>query len=726
MAALNSRTKNSSVLKDFESSLSIKLSDSATVDAVLNRIYKWTHGQPFLTELLCQYVLPEAKNITLANQSAIVDTLVENRILEDWHKQGAAKHLKTLERKLLRYGQRDSLLILYLQVWQRGTFAPMNASAEQTFLQMAGLVTIREGQLTVSNDIYAHVFDEVWLERQLPGITRPVSIVEKSAAASEPVSLGEFSQRWIRPVSLVGGLLMGSALLFSMVNRSAQMSGRGDGQFAQQAIAKSSTLPTKGPFIGAAGKEQAQLTLLGDTFSGYSTFRNEDFQAVLEETGISLVYADEFDQTLRAQQVTQGDADLMVTTLDQFLKQQPEGKIVGLLDRTVGADAVVLNTRKYPQLESLLDLEALIQDAKAKGEKLSIAYAGDTPSEYLALVLDTRFDTFNLSDFELRPVADASEAWQLMQNPIEKVAIAVLWEPYVAQAQQAGYSVVLSSKDAPNAIVDVLVASDTLIETKPAVITALLEKYYRRIDSNARDATQLQTQISEDADISVEDAATIINGIKFFSATEAKSWFDDGTLKTRIEATAAVLALSNKLDTMPGDPASLYAAGFVTEAANNTQVLIDLIRADNPVLADKLAGKRPVVTAASTVSEAQIQAAPDIGNFQLRGQVSFGSDSAELTPEGRQTLSQLADELKEFNQETVALRVIGHTSRTGDAESNLALSQERATVVADQLKADGVTLNTSAEGKGFGELLGAIAPTDPRQQRTEIRLVRVN
>ena len=163
--------------------------------------------------------------------------------------------------------------------------------------------------------------------------------------------------------------------------------------------------------------------MLGDTFSGYSTFRNEAFNASLKDTGIEINYADEFDQSLRAEQLSKGNADLIMTTLDQYLQQQPEGKIIGLLDRTVGADAVVLNSKQYPGLNSLLDLDKI---QAQEGKQLSITYAADTPSEYLALVLDTKFDTFNLSDFELRPVAEASEAWELMQDPNENIAIAVL------------------------------------------------------------------------------------------------------------------------------------------------------------------------------------------------------------------------------------------------------------------------------------------------------------
>jgi ABC-type nitrate/sulfonate/bicarbonate transport system substrate-binding protein len=253
-------------------------------------------------------------------------------------------------------------------------------------------------------------------------------------------------------------------------------------------------------------RSSQRITLLGDTFSGYSTFRHAAFQEALAETGIELSYEDEFDQATRAESLSNGQADLIVTTLDQFL-QQPDGKIVGLIDRTVGADAVVLNTPQYPTLKSLLDLNQLVQQAKAQGKPLGITFAGDTPSEYLALVLDAKFEAFNLSDFTVTQVADASEAWQLMQDPQQNIAIAIIWEPFVSQARQKGYTVVLFRGDAPGSIVDVIVASNRLLESKPDMVSDLLEAYYRRIDANVRDSSQLQAQIAEDGNLSPTDAS---------------------------------------------------------------------------------------------------------------------------------------------------------------------------------------------------------------------------
>jgi OmpA-OmpF porin, OOP family len=727
------------ILAAFEKALFSKIDDADTIARVLDKIQAWTSGQPYMTKLLCNYVMEHVAEIAAKKDASTIDTIVQQKIVAGWRNNSAANHLKKIEKALLNYSPRDSLLILYLQILQRGPLL-QNHSLEQLVLLRTGLVSLEDDKLKVTHAIYASIFNEAWIEQQLPGLTKPVVVIKSAPRFAKTASTalavrGEQSSPlaiatklpFLRMTLLACALAALTALAFSYFQKDKTAPKTEGWSWSNQAspantIERTEAAAETSPAVG----QVTQLTLLGDSFSGYSTFRNADFQGVLKAAGIELDYTDEFDQTLRAEKLSKGKADLMVTTLDQFLQQQPKGKIIGLLDRTVGADAVVLNTKRYPSLTSLLDLKQLAQQAGAKGKKLSITYASDTPSEYLALVLDTKFDTFNLSDFELKPVADASEAWALMQDPKENVAIAVLWEPYVAQASQQGYSVVLSSHDAPNAIVDVLVASDQLIQSNPAILSDLLEKYYRRIDANARDAMQLQAQVAEDGDLPVADAATIINGINFFTATEANSWLKDGQLEKSISATAAILTLSDRLAAVPANVSSLYTEKFITEAADNTQALIDLVRADNPELADKLSGKRQSVTVATPLSPDQIQQADDIGNFQVRGQVSFDTNSAQLTEEGKQTLNLLSDELKEFNAQTIALRVMGHTSRTGDAKLNQDLSQQRASVVANHLKANGVTLNISPEGKGSSEPLPNVDPASADNQRTEIRLVRVN
>ena len=167
----------------------------------------------------------------------------------------------------------------------------------------------------------------------------------------------------------------------------------------------------------------------------------------------------------------------------------------------------------------------------------------------------------------------------------------------------------------------------------------------------------------------------------------------------------------------------MYTAEFIGKAAESTQNLINLVHADNPALAQKLEGKRGT---APTTNSQPLEGATDIGNLQIEGEVRFASESAQLTDEGKQTLNKVAQKLAGLNEETVAVKVIGHTSKSGESEFNQTVSQQRAQSVADYLRDRGVKLKIEAVGKGAQQPLPNINAEDKRNQRTEIRLVRVS
>jgi outer membrane protein OmpA-like peptidoglycan-associated protein len=339
---------------------------------------------------------------------------------------------------------------------------------------------------------------------------------------------------------------------------------------------------------------------------------------------------------------------------------------------------------------------------------------------HLSLVLNTNFEAFDKSRLKSLPVADSSVAWKLLQSQSESVAVAVLWEPYVTLARSAGYTVALSSRDAPTAIVDVIVASDRLIASNPQIVSDFLEAYYRRVDLLHREPDLLTSQIATDGNLSAAEARSVVNGIDFFTSVEAKKWMSDGTLTKRLGATAAVLALSGKIAQIPESFQALYDWRFVTKAVENTEKLIELVRADNPALADQLSGQ----ASDNKSAIASTQGETEIGNLQVQGTISFQTESASLTAQGRQTVLLLASKLDEFNPDTVAIQVVGHTSKTGSPDFNKALSSRRAQTVSSALSSAGVKLEIVALGKGDSQPLPGIKPYDPRQQRTEIRLIR--
>jgi outer membrane protein OmpA-like peptidoglycan-associated protein len=299
-----------------------------------------------------------------------------------------------------------------------------------------------------------------------------------------------------------------------------------------------------------------------------------------------------------------------------------------------------------------------------------------------------------------------------------------LWEPFVNAAKQSGNTVILSSQDAPKVIVDVLIASDRALMQNPQAIANFVATYYRRIDASLQDPDLLTRQIASDGDLTPQDAIAIREGIDFFTSVEAQQWMSSGELEQRMQAIAAILALAGRIPNPPQQMSNLYTAQYLEPIAQNTANLLAMIAQDDPELAAQLqASQAP--TQVTTVSAAEAQNAPNIGNLTVRGEVKFQTGSSQLTPESQATLDQLAQEIQEFNPGTVGIKIQGHTSRTGDAAFNQQLSQNRAQVVVNYLKQKQLQHNIFAEGLGFSQPLPGIEPSAPENQRTVIRLIRL-
>ena len=106
--------------------------------------------------------------------------------------------------------------------------------------------------------------------------------------------------------------------------------------------------------------------------------------------------------------------------------------------------------------------------------------------------------------------------------------------------------------------------------------------------------------------------------------------------------------------------------------------------------------------------------------------ITFAYDSADVAPEFRRTLDQVASTLGEYNQ--TFIDVYGHTDSTGSDAYNQALSERRALSVADYLSGHGVQPARLAT-RGYGESQ-PVASNDTdagraANRRVEIKIVPV-
>ena len=101
--------------------------------------------------------------------------------------------------------------------------------------------------------------------------------------------------------------------------------------------------------------------------------------------------------------------------------------------------------------------------------------------------------------------------------------------------------------------------------------------------------------------------------------------------------------------------------------------------------------------------------------------INFALASAELTPEARRDLDQVAAALLDPRLAGVPVTLEGHTDATGDALYNLNLSERRAAAALAYLVTRGVDRGRlQAVGYGEHRLLPGSSPFDGLQRRVEL------
>ncbi len=142
---------------------------------IIEEVLKWTGGQPFLTQKLCQLISSSNYSFLEHREKECLEELVQNQIIQNWEAQDEPEHLRTIRDRLLQNAENQTgrLLGLYQQILHQGEI-PADDSPEQTQLCLTGLIVKQQGKLRIYNCIYAEIFNQAWLDKILTNI-RPYS-----------------------------------------------------------------------------------------------------------------------------------------------------------------------------------------------------------------------------------------------------------------------------------------------------------------------------------------------------------------------------------------------------------------------------------------------------------------------------------------------------------------------------------------------------------------------
>ena len=129
---------------------------------ILDRIFYWTNGHPYLSQKLCSEV---AETPVSKQPDQVVDNLVDRLFLtKDVHDD----NLQFVRRNIEATAERRNLLRLYRRVYQGEAVKEDKRSYYQNRLKLIGLAGVRNKNLTVRNQIYRQVFNLDWIKENMP------------------------------------------------------------------------------------------------------------------------------------------------------------------------------------------------------------------------------------------------------------------------------------------------------------------------------------------------------------------------------------------------------------------------------------------------------------------------------------------------------------------------------------------------------------------------------
>ena len=131
--------------------------------SILNHIFRWTHGSPYLTQKLCLEVA-RVTHRPWANDQ--IDQLIEKLFLCEDQLQDV--NLQTVQNNINSSPQRQKLLQLYRKIYEGKKILEDEHSIEQSRLKLFGLIRAERGVLKVRNEIYRQVFNLEWIKENTP------------------------------------------------------------------------------------------------------------------------------------------------------------------------------------------------------------------------------------------------------------------------------------------------------------------------------------------------------------------------------------------------------------------------------------------------------------------------------------------------------------------------------------------------------------------------------
>lgn len=433
---------------------------------------------------------------------------------------------------------------------------------------------------------------------------------------------------------------------------------------------------------GDNSRYDIQINFALDSFSGYSVLRSKEFSEELGYKRIKLNLVDDgANYSERLKKLQSGEIQMAAFTVDALIKTCANANdlpatIVGIIDETRGADAIVAYKSAFSNVDDL------------NNKDLKFVLTPDSPSETLARVVMANFNLSSIAKDPFVKVKDAEEVYKLYRKaqPNDKTVF-VLWEPYVSKIlENPNTHKIIDSSNFKGYIVDVIVVNRNFLFSNKQFVQEFVKCYFK---SNYAFRTKMMDLVIEDAKqqgtpVSPKQAEALVSGIWWKNTQENYCHFglkrgNVQHIEDIITNITRVLIKTGGINKDPTDnkPNLLYHSDLLAEIdKSNFHPGVESVKND-------LAELPPL-------TEGQWKGLQPVGKLEIK-QLVFGRGTDTLTEESKQTLEELVGSLKTFPQYYVIIK--GNATKIGDVEANKALASSRAKAAEVYLVEKGIHAN---------------------------------
>lgn len=435
---------------------------------------------------------------------------------------------------------------------------------------------------------------------------------------------------------------------------------------------------------GSQSKYTSSVVFAADGFSGYALLRSQTFKDECSNYGIYIDYKDDgANYTQRLKDLSDGKVDMAVFTYDALIKNSADlndfpATIVGLIDESKGADAIIGAGKKYPNIDSMNNSET------------KIVCVQNSPSETLARVIMAHFNLDKLSEnpFEFVDSMDSVYKKYQQAKPTDN-RVFVLWEPYVTKIlDNPDYHILVDSSKFRGYIVDVIVAKRGFLIKNNNIVENVIKSY---LTTSFKNKSNMIDVVMSDAKslgepLKKEQAERLTKSIWWKNTQETFGHFgmNKGTgLQSMEDMGRNITDVLLRTKSINKDPTSgkygmWYYDGIIKNLFDNSW---------HPGFGSESVREEIKL---NTLKDEEWSQLKPVGTLQVPRLVfSRGTDKISVASES--TLIDLSEKLKVWPQ--YYLIVQGHASSDGDVSANLALANRRAKATVEWLSAHGVDKN---------------------------------